>query len=103
MEIEPLRVMLVDDDAAFRVALADSFEIAGLDIETHGDGQSALTSLTPDYPGIVVTDIRMPRVDGHAVMEALLARDPELPVILMTGHGDIGMAVASLKRARLTS
>ncbi len=97
-ESEPLRVMLVDDDAAFRTALADSFEIAGLDIEAHGDGQSALSSLTPDYPGIVVTDIRMPRVDGHAVMEALLARDPELPVILMTGHGDIGMAVASLKK-----
>jgi len=97
-ESEPLRVMLVDDDAPFRTALADSFEIAGIDIETHGDGQSALASLTADFPGIVVTDIRMPRIDGHAVMEALLARDPELPVILMTGHGDIGMAVAALKK-----
>ncbi|RRD22199.1 sigma-54-dependent Fis family transcriptional regulator [Brucellaceae bacterium VT-16-1752] len=97
-ESEPLRVMLVDDDAPFRTALADSFEIAGIDIETHGDGQSALANLTADFPGIVVTDIRMPRIDGHAVMEALLARDPELPVILMTGHGDIGMAVTALKK-----
>jgi len=97
-ESEPLRVMLVDDDAPFRKALADSFEIAGIDIETHGDGQSALANLTADFPGIVVTDIRMPRIDGHAVMEALLARDPELPVILMTGHGDIGMAVTALKK-----
>ncbi|WP_113159031.1 sigma-54-dependent transcriptional regulator [Brucella sp.] len=96
--IEPLRVMLVDDDMAFRTALADSFEIAGLDIETFGDGQSALANLSADFPGIVVTDIRMPKIDGHAVMEALLARDPELPVILMTGHGDIGMAVAALKK-----
>lgn len=96
--IEPLRVMLVDDDMAFRTALADSFEIAGLDIETYGDGQSALANLSADFPGIVVTDIRMPKIDGHAVMEALLARDPELPVILMTGHGDIGMAVAALKK-----
>jgi two-component system C4-dicarboxylate transport response regulator DctD len=78
--------------------LADSFEIAGLDIETYGDGQSALANLSADFPGIVVTDIRMPKIDGHAVMEALLARDPELPVILMTGHGDIGMAVAALKK-----
>jgi len=90
--------MLVDDDMAFRTALADSFEIAGLDIETFGDGQSALANLSADFPGIVVTDIRMPKIDGHAVMEALLARDPELPVILMTGHGDIGMAVAALKK-----
>ncbi|WP_079213563.1 sigma-54-dependent transcriptional regulator [Brucella pituitosa] len=96
--IESLRVMLVDDDMAFRTALADSFEIAGLDIETFGDGQSALANLSADFPGIVVTDIRMPKIDGHAVMEALLARDPELPVILMTGHGDIGMAVAALKK-----
>ncbi|SPL62159.1 C4-dicarboxylate transport transcriptional regulatory protein dctD [Ochrobactrum soli] len=93
-----MRVMLVDDDAPFRTALADSFEIAGIDIETHGDGQSALANLTADFPGVVVTDIRMPRIDGHAVMEALLARDPELPVILMTGHGDIGMAVTALKK-----
>ncbi|MBA8841014.1 sigma-54 dependent transcriptional regulator [Ochrobactrum sp. RH2CCR150] len=95
---EPLRVMLVDDDVPFRTALADSFEIAGIDIETHGDGQSALANLTADFPGVVVTDIRMPRIDGHAVMEALMARDPELPVILMTGHGDIGMAVTALKK-----
>ncbi|MBO1040825.1 sigma-54-dependent transcriptional regulator [Brucella pituitosa] len=95
---EPLRIMLIDDDAAFRTALADSFEIAGLDIETYGDGQSALANLSADFPGIVVTDIRMPRIDGHAVMEALLTRDPELPVILMTGHGDISMAVAALKK-----
>nr|WP_290124834.1 response regulator [Brucella pituitosa] len=73
---EPLRVMLIDDDVAFRTALADSFEIAGLDIETYGDGQSALANLSADFPGIVVTDIRMPRIDGHAVMEALLTRDP---------------------------
>ncbi|EJK82462.1 sigma-54 dependent transcriptional regulator [Rhizobium sp. AP16] len=97
-QVETLRVMLVDDDDAFRVALADSFAIAGLDIETYGDGHSALASLNADFPGVLVTDIRMPRVDGHGVLDAALARDPELPVILMTGHGDIAMAVAALKQ-----
>ncbi|GLU25418.1 sigma-54 dependent transcriptional regulator [Brucella sp. NBRC 12950] len=97
-DIEPLRVILIDDDMAFRTALADSFEIAGMDIQTFADGQSALANLNADFPGIVITDIRMPKIDGHAVLEALLARDPELPVILMTGHGDIGMAVAALKK-----
>lgn len=97
-ETEPLRVMLVDDDVVFRTALADAFEIAGLAVETHGDGQAALAHISADFPGIVVTDIRMPRIDGNGVLDALLARDPELPVILMTGHGDIGMAVAALKK-----
>jgi len=97
-DINSLRVMLVDDDSAFRTALADSFEIAGFQIETHGDGQSALANLSADFPGIIVTDIRMPKVDGHAVLDALLESDPELPVILMTGHGDISMAVTALRK-----
>ena len=66
-QVETLRVMLVDDDDAFRVALADSFAIAGLDIETYSDGHSALASLNADFPGVLVTDIRMPRVDGHGL------------------------------------
>lgn len=97
-QTEALRVMIVDDDATFRVALADSFAIAGLDVEIHGDGHSALANLQADFSGVLVTDIRMPRVDGHGVLDAVLARDPELPVILMTGHGDIATAVTALKR-----
>ncbi|MFK3781504.1 sigma-54-dependent transcriptional regulator [Agrobacterium sp. NPDC089420] len=57
-----------------------------------------MASLKPDYDGVVVTDIRMPRVDGHSVLNSILARDPELPVILMTGQGDIAMAVSALKQ-----
>ncbi|MDH4989421.1 sigma-54 dependent transcriptional regulator [Aquamicrobium lusatiense] len=98
-----MRILLVDDDLPFRTALADSFSIAGLEIESFGDGQSALESLfsgqSPhELPAVVVTDLRMPRFDGHALLSAVLARDPELPVILMTGHGDIAMAVAALKQ-----
>ncbi|KQT56904.1 MULTISPECIES: sigma-54-dependent transcriptional regulator [unclassified Aureimonas] len=91
------KVLLVEDNPAFRAALADSFTIAGLDVELHGDGQSALASLSAAPPGVVVTDLRMPRLDGNELFEAILARDRELPVILMTGHGDIAMAVDALK------
>ncbi|OQP87423.1 Fis family transcriptional regulator [Rhizobium rhizosphaerae] len=94
----PDRILLVDDNPAFRAALADSFAIAGLEVELHEDGQSALASLSGTLPGVVVTDLRMPRLDGNDLFEAILARDRELPVILMTGHGDIAMAVAALKR-----
>lgn len=98
----PIRLLLVDDDLPFRTALADSFSLAGLEIESFGDGQSALENLfsgqTPhEVPAVIITDLRMPRFDGHALLNAVLARDPELPVVLMTGHGDIAMAVAALK------
>lgn len=90
-------ILLIDDDDALRTALVDSFAIAGLEVEDFADAASALTHVTPDFPGIVVTDIRMPRMDGHAVFEAVSARDGEIPVLLMTGHGDVAMAVAAMR------
>ncbi|MBB3472300.1 sigma-54 dependent transcriptional regulator [Sphingomonas sp. BK345] len=98
MSESPLRVVLIDDDDGLRTALADSFAIAGIDVEPYGDARAALAQLDADFRGIVVSDIRMPRMDGHALFEEVAARDPELPVILMTGHGDIAMAVAALKQ-----
>ena len=98
MSESPLRVVLIDDDEGLRTALADSLAIAGIDVEPYGDARAALAQLDADFRGIVVSDIRMPRMDGHALFEAVAARDPELPVILMTGHGDIAMAVAALKQ-----
>lgn len=94
----PEKILLVEDNLAFRAALADSFAIAGLEVEVHDDGKSALASLSTTLPGVVVTDVRMPRLDGNDLFDAILALDRELPVILMTGHGDIVMAVAALKR-----
>lgn len=93
-----LRVLLIDDDDGLRTALADSFAIAGIEVEPFADARAALAQLGGDFPGVVVSDIRMPRMDGHALAEAVTARDPELPVILMTGHGDIATAVAALKK-----
>jgi two-component system C4-dicarboxylate transport response regulator DctD len=94
----PQKVLLVEDDGPFNAALSDSFAIAGFEVEAHGDGQSALASLATALPGVIVSDIRLPRIDGHDLLEAVLARDPDLPVILMTGHGDIAMAVGALKQ-----
>ncbi|KQM22549.1 Fis family transcriptional regulator [Sphingomonas sp. Leaf24] len=90
-------ILLIDDDDALRAALVDSFAIAGLEVEAFADAASALARVRPDFPGIVVTDIRMPRMDGHAVFEAVSARDGEIPVLLMTGHGDVAMAVAAMR------
>ena len=93
-----MKVLLIDDDDALRAAIADTFAIAGIAAEPYADARTALATLDAEYPGIVVTDIRMPGMDGHAVFDAVHARDPELPVLLMTGHGDIAMAVDAIGR-----
>lgn len=93
-----MKVLLIDDDDALRDAIADTFAIAGIEADAHADPRVALARIDADYEGIVVTDIRMPGMDGHAVFDAVHARDPELPVLLMTGHGDIPMAVDALSR-----
>jgi len=98
MTPEPLRILLVEDDVAFSAALMDSFAIAELEVELHADGQSALSSIAASPPAVVITDVRMPRLDGNDLLDAVLAVDPEVPVIMMTGHGDIAMAVSALKR-----
>jgi two-component system C4-dicarboxylate transport response regulator DctD len=58
---------------------------------------AALPHLGPEFPGILVTDIRMPGTDGVALMRAALERDAEMPVILVTGHGDVDLAVQSMR------
>jgi two-component system, NtrC family, C4-dicarboxylate transport response regulator DctD len=69
-------------------------DLAALPCDT---GPEALSHLDRDFPGILVTDIRMPGMDGLTLMAEALKIDPELPVILVTGHGDVDLAVASMK------
>ena len=93
-----MKVLLIDDDDDLRAAIVDTFALAGIEADAHAGARTALSNIDADYPGIVVTDIRMPGMDGHAVFNAVHATDPELPVLLMTGHGDISMAVAAMGR-----
>lgn len=90
-------IFLVDDDEALRSALVQSFQLADLAVEAFADGASALARLDPAFQGAIVSDIRMPRMDGIELFKRVAAIDHEIPVILMTGHGDVPMAVAALK------
>lgn len=90
------RVAFVDDDADLRAANAESLELAGFEPVPFASAPEALAALTADFPGVVVSDIRMPRMDGLEFHRRLKAIDPDLPVILITGHGDIAMAVEAL-------
>ncbi|MFH5773827.1 sigma-54-dependent transcriptional regulator [Paracoccus sp. NGMCC 1.201697] len=91
-------VRLVDDDPDLLMALSQSLKLAGFAVEPFGSGAEALIGLGPDYPGIVLSDVRMPGMDGMDLFGRLNALDPDLPVILLTGHADVPMAVAALKR-----
>lgn len=90
-------VALVDDDDDLRTATAQLLTLAGHAVRAFPAAEPALAALTRDFPGVVVTDIRMPGLSGLELFRALHARDAELPVILVTGHGDVEMAVSAIK------
>lgn len=91
-------VALVEDDAAFREAVTEQLELEGLTVQAFRSGEAALKGLNAGFPGVVVTDLRMPGMDGRQLTDRLQAIDPDLPVIMMTGHGDIAEAVDAMKR-----
>ncbi|HHL22171.1 MAG TPA: sigma-54-dependent Fis family transcriptional regulator [Aliiroseovarius sp.] len=91
------RVLIVDDDAMVRAALAQSIELAGLTPITAGSYIEAKDHVGRDFPGVVLSDIRMPGKDGFALLAWVRKLDPDLPVILLTGEGDIPMAVRGMK------
>ena len=93
----PFAIALVDDDDDFRAALAERLEIEGFDVTAHSSAEAALKALDPGFPGVVVSDLRMPGLDGRQLLSRLQAIDEGLPVIMMTGHGDIEDAVEALR------
>lgn len=90
-------VRLIDDDADLLAVQTQSLRIAGFRTEAFSDPALALEGMTRDYPGVVLSDVRMPGIDGIEVHRRLRAMDPELPVILMTGHGEVAMAVEAIR------
>jgi len=92
------RVLLIDDERAMRESLSQWLELAGYQVSAHADGAKALRTLGADWPGVVVTDLRMARLDGLAVLDAVRALDVDLPVVMITGHGDVQSAVEAMRR-----
>ncbi|MEO0918857.1 MAG: sigma-54 dependent transcriptional regulator, partial [Pseudomonadota bacterium] len=93
----PMDVVFVDDEEHLRLAAAQSFDLDGLTCACYPTAGAALDALSPEYAGVVVTDIRMSGMDGLALLQAIKQMDAELPVILVTGHGDVELAVAAMK------
>lgn len=91
------QILLVDDDNALRSAIAQGFELEGLPVKECERAETALKRVSKEYQGIIVSDVRMPGMDGLQFFEHIRQIDADLPVILITGHGEIPMAVAALK------
>ena len=90
-------VRLVDDDEDLRAAQVQTLQMAGFQVQDFGLATDALKGVTRDFPGVILSDVRMPGMDGLQLFGHLHGIDPDLPVILLTGHGDVPMAVAALK------
>lgn len=90
-------VHVVDDDVGVRESLALLLETAGIDTLSHASGGDFLARLDEADGGCVLLDVRMPDIGGLEIQQTLAARGTALPVIIITGHGDIPMAVAAMK------
>jgi len=98
IEIEAVqRVYLVDDEAVVRRSVGFMLKTAGHDVEAFESGEAFLRQVAGLAPGCVLLDVRLAGMDGLAVQEAMQARGIMLPVIIITGHGDVGLAVRAMK------
>ncbi|MFZ5747075.1 MAG: sigma-54-dependent transcriptional regulator [Pseudomonadota bacterium] len=95
--IEDQSVLFVDDNPQLREANLQSLELAGIATEAFADAASALKRIDEAFTGIVVSDIRMPGMDGLELFARIRERDAEIPVILITGHADVPMAIGALR------
>jgi len=95
--IEKAKVLVVDDDDDLRHALMQSLQLAGYDASGYSNGQAVLSHINRDLYGVLITDIRMPNIDGMQLLSMVLEIDAALPTILITGHGDISTAVDAMR------
>ncbi|MBZ9761290.1 sigma-54 dependent transcriptional regulator [Mesorhizobium sp. CA8] len=94
---DPAPVILIDDDSDLLKATRQTLELAGFAVSAYAVASEALAALDRNFAGVIVSDIRMPEVDGLQLFDRVLRLDPDIPVILVTGHGDIAMAVKAIK------
>lgn len=93
-----LRVLFVEDDAAVRLGGMQALRLSGLEVQSFERAEHALRYIEFGFPGILVSDLRLPGMSGLALLEHTVGTDASLPVILVTGHGDIPMAVDAMRR-----
>ncbi|TAH44094.1 MAG: sigma-54-dependent Fis family transcriptional regulator [Betaproteobacteria bacterium] len=94
---DSLSILIIEDDPDVALGCEQALQLEGLAVECVGSAEQGRRRVGTDFAGIVVSDIRLPGQDGMSLLRELHALDPELPVVLITGHGDISMAVQAMK------
>lgn len=94
-------ILVVEDDAALQEALCDTLELAGFNTLTADDGRVAMDILANEAVDMVVSDVQMQRMDGHALLREIKSRNAVLPVLLMTAHGSIERAVEAMREGAI--
>jgi DNA-binding NtrC family response regulator len=92
-----MKVAIVDDEQDMRQSISQWLALSGFETESFASAEDALKALSPDFAGVVVSDIRMPGMDGMAFLKRVMSVDSGLPVIMITGHGDVPMAVEAMR------
>ncbi|MCI4644578.1 MAG: response regulator [Hyphomonadaceae bacterium] len=90
-------IHLVDDDEAIRHSASFMLRAAGYRVQTYADGLAFLDSVDGAEPGCILLDVQMPKLDGLGVLAELNTRGIDMPVIVLTGHGDVSVAVQAMK------
>lgn len=91
------QVIFIDDEKSIRNALGQTLELEDYDVRLFSAAKPALEVLDNQFPGVIISDINMPGINGLEFLRRALAIDPELSVLLLTGHGDISMAVEAMR------
>jgi two-component system C4-dicarboxylate transport response regulator DctD len=94
---DAIRVLLIEDDDAVRIGSEQALRLAGFDVASFPSSERALPAIARGVPAVVVSDVRLPGMDGIALMRHVVELEAALPVILVTGHGDINMAVDAMR------
>ncbi len=92
-----MKIAIVDDEKDMRQSISQWLALSGFETETFDGAQDALRAIGSDYAGVVVSDIKMPGMDGMQFLQKLMGIDSALPVIMITGHGDVPMAVEAMR------
>ncbi|KQV54064.1 sigma-54 dependent transcriptional regulator [Duganella sp. Root336D2] len=92
-----MKALLVEDEASLRLATSQTLELGGFAVQACASAEEALPLLLANFAGVVVTDVRLPGLSGLDLLARVAALDAELPVIVVTGHGDVSMAVEAMR------
>lgn len=90
-------VFVIDDEEHIRSAIEQLFELQGFAVQSFAEAHQLLNQLSDGWPGVIISDINMPKVDGHQLMADIKRIDSDIPTILLTGFGDISMAVKAMR------